>query len=255
MTTTNFVTPDRFLNKTIIITGAGAGIGRATAERVLAEGGTVVAADLSSERLDDLAQSMNTERLRTVVADVTVQSDIDQVAARADGRIDGLVNSAGIVDGFFTIAEIPDEAWERMLAVNLTSVVRMTRAVMPAMLAQSSGSIVNLSSVAGIRGNAAGVAYTSTKWAVVGLTKNTAFMYEKEGIRSNAVAPGATATSIVANMESEHAASKLQPLLAALDFPLASAAEIANAITWLLSDESSNVSGIVLSSDAGWAAQ
>jgi NAD(P)-dependent dehydrogenase (short-subunit alcohol dehydrogenase family) len=138
--------------------------------------------------------------------------------------------------------------------VNVTAIMRLTRAVLPRMIEAGGGAIVNVTSEAGLRGSAAGVAYTTSKHAVIGYTKNTAFMYAPKGIRVNAVAPGATATNIEAPWNSEWAQGRLGPLMQVIIPGVATAEQLAAAITWLASDDSANVTGVVLPSDGGWSA-
>lgn len=178
----------RFSGCTVIVTGAGAGIGRATAERLAAEEGRVIAVDVSSERLTGLTDEVEGD-IVTVAADITEPQGIDAILAAAGARIDGLANVAGIMDGFEPTAEIADSTWERVLAVNLTGMMTLTRAVLPTMLARGRGSIVNVGSEAGQRGSAAGTPYTTSKHAVNGFTVSTAFFYTPKGVRCNAVAP------------------------------------------------------------------
>ena len=132
--------------------------------------------------------------------------------------------------------------------------MRLTRAVLPLMLDAGHGSIVNVSSEAGLRGSAAGTAYTTSKHAVNGFTKSTAFFYTPKGVRCNAVAPGAVATNIEAPFKSAWAGERLGPFLQTTVPPVARAEQLAAAITWFLSDDSANVSGAILVDDGGWAA-
>ena len=245
---------DRFDGQTVIVTGAGSGIGRATTSRLLTEGARVIASDISAERLTELTTEFETDHLTAIPGDISQQDVVDRIVAAANGRIDGLANVAGIMDGFLPSAEIDDATWERVMNVNVTATMRLTRAVLPLMLAAKSGSIVNVSSEAGLRGSAAGTAYTTSKHAVIGFTKSTAFFYTPSGIRCNAVAPGAVATNIEAPFKSLFAGERLGPFLQTTVPPVATAEELAAAITWLLSSDANNVSGAVLASDGGWAA-
>lgn len=243
-------TADRFTGKTVIVTGAGSGIGRATALRLAAEGASVVAVDVNQESLDKLAAEIE---VRTVAGDLTDAAVIARVVAAADGRIDGLANVAGIMDGFLPAGEVDDATWERVMGVNVTAPLRLIRAVLPVMTAAGSGSIVNVSSEAGLRGSAAGAAYTTSKHAVIGLTRSVAVVYGKDGIRSNAVAPGGVATNIEAAPKSQFGFERLSPYFANAA-ATAQPEQLAAAITWLLSDDASNTNGVVLASDGGWNA-
>jgi NAD(P)-dependent dehydrogenase (short-subunit alcohol dehydrogenase family) len=138
--------------------------------------------------------------------------------------------------------------------VNLTATMRATRAVLPVMLAAGCGSIVNVSSEAGFRASASGVAYAASKAAVNSLTRSTALFYRPQGIRCNAVAPGPVATAIEAPWRSTLAGQILGPIMQATIPPIAQPEELAAAITWLCSDDASNVNGVILACDGGWSA-
>lgn len=247
-------TNGRFAGKTVIVTGAGSGIGQATALRIAREGGKVIAADISSERLETLVAENANLDLVTVAGDISSEETIAQVVDAAEGKVDALANIAGIMDRFQPIHEVDDATWDRVFTVNVTSIMRLSRAVVPLMLEAGTGSVVNISSEAGLRGSAAGAAYTASKHAVIGITKNSAVMYGKKGLRFNAVAPGATITNIEAPMDSALAIEVLGPLMGVNIPAPASAAQLAASITFLLSDDGSNINGQVLASDGGWSA-
>ncbi|MWB99456.1 SDR family NAD(P)-dependent oxidoreductase [Agromyces seonyuensis] len=249
------ITAGRFAGKTVIVTGAAGGIGAATASRVAREGGRVIAVDISAERLEAFAASIPGAEIVAVAGDLTKQETVDAVVAAAGEKIDALANVAGINDDFSPIHETTDAMWDRVLGVNLTGVFKLTRAVVPAMLAAGTGSIVNIASEAGLRGNASGNAYTTSKHAVVGLTKSAAFMYAQQGIRVNAVAPGGVATGIPFPPNvSEVGSARLHPFQSAIP-SLATAEQLAASITFLLSDDGVNLNGVVLPSDGGWSVQ
>ena len=246
------ITPGRFDGKTVIVTGAGSGIGRAVASRVALEGGRVIAVDIAQERLADLAAAL--PQVVTVAGDITKPESVEAIVAAADGRIDGLANVAGIMDDMTPLHEVTDAVWERVFAVNVDGMFRLTRAVLPLMLEAGRGSIVNVASEAALRGSAAGLAYTASKHAVVGMTKSSAFMYAGKGIRVNAVAPGPVATNIQATFASELGQQRIGDLLTTIP-PVAESAQLAASITFLLSDDGTNVSGAILPSDGAWSAQ
>ena len=247
-------TENRFAGRTAVVTGGGSGIGRATALRLAREGARVVVSDISKERLDALVLEFPDLPLVAVAGDIAGEDHVLELVAAANGRIDVLVNNVGIMDGFLPPAELDDATWERVLAVNLTATMRMTRAVLPLMLAAGTGSIVNVSSEAGFRASASGVAYAASKAAVNSLTRSTALFYQEQGIRCNAVAPGPVATNIEAPWRSELAGHVLAPIMQATVPPVARPDEEAAAITWLASDDASNVNGVILACDGGWSA-
>lgn len=250
-TETERIVPGRFDGQTVIVTGAASGIGRATASRIVREGGRVIAVDITGDKLKELAS----DSFIPVEADITKPGDVERIVAAAGDRIDGLANVAGVVDDFSPIHETADKIWDRVFSVNVDGVFRLTRAVVPVMLAAGRGAIVNVASEAALRGNAAGVAYTASKHAVVGITKSTAFMYGAQGIRTNAVAPGGVATGMAQPPNSSaFGQGRTGPFLRLIP-PVALPEHLAASITFLLSDDGVNLNGVILPSDGGWSVQ
>lgn len=246
----------RHAGRIAVVTGAGSGIGRATVLELLEEGATVIGADKSDAGFEDLraAAGAAAERLETRIVDVTSSDDVTRLVADRD-RIDILVNNAGVMDHFLPIGEVDDATWDTVLAVNLTSVMRLIRAVLPAMERHGGGAIVTVASKGALSAGASGVAYTASKHGVIGVVKHTAWFYAPRGIRSNAVCPGAVATGIgsTAVPGSEWAIARAQPAMATMG-DIAEPASIAGVISWLACDEAAKVNGAVVTADGGWDA-
>lgn len=243
------VSPERFAGQTVIVTGAASGIGRAVASRVAREGGRVIAVDISSDRLVALVEELGDHDVRPVAGDITTEDGITAIIDAADGRIDALANVAGLLDDFAPLHEVSDSVLERVFNVNVFGVIRLTRAVLPLMIEAGRGSIVNIASEAALRGSAAGLVYTASKNAVVGITKSTAFMYEPYGIRTNSVAPGGTLTGMRPVNTNDFGHKRVMSQVA--DVPIAVPEALAASITFLLSDDSVNINGAILPSDGG----
>jgi NAD(P)-dependent dehydrogenase (short-subunit alcohol dehydrogenase family) len=249
----------RHQGKTAIVTGAGSGIGRATVLRLAQEGARVVALDVNQKGLDASQAELETKGLKAdfLRADVTSQDDIQRVVEAAGDQIDILANVAGVMDHFIPLGELDDDTWDRVIAVNLTGVMRLTRAVLPLMQAAGGGAIVTVASKSSQSAGAAGVAYTSSKHGVAGLVKHVAYFYGPEGIRSNAVLPGAvdprqSGIGATADPRSTWAVQRAQLSWATMGAP-AQPDQIAAAVSWLASDEASNINGALITSDGGWS--
>ncbi|MCA1306857.1 SDR family oxidoreductase [Microbacterium esteraromaticum] len=252
---TERITPARFAGKTVIVTGAASGIGRATAARIAREGGRVIASDIAADKLDALKDELSDADITVIAGDLTTQPAIDAVAAAAGDRIDGLANVAGINDDFSPAGETSDATWDRVIAINLTAPFKLMRAVLPLMEQAGRGAILNVSSEAGLRGNASGNAYTASKHGIIGVTRSAAVMYGPKGIRVNSVAPGGVATGIpMPPHMSEYGSARLAPFQQAIP-SVATAEQLAASITFLLSDDAVNINGAVLTSDGGWSVQ
>src|SRR4051794_6610959 len=185
----------RLQDRVAIITGAGSGMGLAMTRRFVEEGARVVGGDIADDHLAVLGTIPGVTPARV---DVTAQADIDRLVATAEGlgRLDIVVNNAGIVDRFLPAGEVTDEVWERVLAVNLNGPLRLSRAALPAMLRAGKGVIVNIASVGGVAGARAGAAYVASKHGLIGLTLNIAATYGADGVRCVAIAPGGVNTGI-----------------------------------------------------------
>jgi len=248
----------RHQGKTALVTGAGSGIGQATLLRLATEGAIVTGCDIHANSLDATRLLLEKQKLTAelMVADVTRQDDVDQLVTSLNGQLNILANVAGIMDHFVPLGELQDDLWNRVIDVNLNGVMRLTRAVLPLMEKAGKGAIVTVSSEAALGAGAAGVSYTVSKNAVIGLVKHVAYFYGPKGIRSNCVIPGPVATGIGASAspESSWAMERASLKFATMQPTPAQPDEIATLISWLASDEASNVNGALVTADGGWAA-
>lgn len=242
--------------KIAIVTGAGNGIGRATVLRLLKEGATVIGCDMNAAALEEtrtLLAEMDLEA-ELVQADITSQADVDALVARAE-TVDILANVAGIMDHFLPLTELDDATWDRVIGVNLTGAMRLTRAVLPLMEKAGSGAVVTVASEASLGAGASGVAYAASKHGVIGLVRHVAFFYGPKGVRSNAVLPGPVATNIAetAMPQSQWAIERAAMKMATMPATPAEPDDIAALISWLACAEASNVNGAIVTSDGGWS--
>jgi NAD(P)-dependent dehydrogenase (short-subunit alcohol dehydrogenase family) len=247
-------------DKVIVVTGAAGGIGKAATERFLEHGAKIVAADRSQqihEALDDLVRSG--APIVTCETDIANEAQVEamvKLAVSTFGRLDGSFNNAGVDQSPALIVDIAIEDWERVVMVNLTGTFLCMKHQIPAMLATGGGSIVNTSSVLGVIAIARNAAYTASKHGVVGLTRAAAIEYSAMGIRANALLPGAVETAMFAEgMKNPAMAAQLELIKAA--HPIARMAqprEMADTAAWLLSDQSSFITGVALPADGGYTA-
>ena len=248
----------RHTGSVALVTGAGSGIGRATALRLAQEGATVVGCDVDEAGLDGTRRALEdagrTAELRR--ADITRQDDVDRLVAGAGPRVDVLANVAGIMDHFIPVDAMDDETWDRVLAVNLTGAMRLSRAVLPLMLRNGGGAVVTVASEASLHAGAAGAAYATSKHGLIGLVRSMAFYYAPNRVRSNAVLPGPVATGIGATSTPAvpWAMERARVALAAMPPEPAQPDQIASVISWLACDEASDVNGALVTADGGWAA-
>ncbi|WP_410770950.1 SDR family oxidoreductase [Fontibacillus sp. BL9] len=247
-------------NQVAVVTGAASGMGKQIALLFAKEGAKVAVSDLNLEGAQATVEEIKSQggTAFAIKTNVAVEEDIQNLidtTVQNFGTVDILVNNAGIMDGMEPAGEINDDKWERVFAINTTSVMRSTRKVLPIFLEKKKGVIVNVASAGGLNGARAGAAYTASKHAVVGFTKNTGYMYATEGIRCNAIAPGGVETNIGASMQgtSQFGFGK-QQLGMAINPRVGKPEEIAKVALFLASDDSGFVNGTVITADAGWTA-
>lgn len=253
----------RFEGKSVVVTGASSGMGRQIAYDFAKEGATVVAVARRQERLAELAAQVETDglpgKILPFVGDVSSRETNDAMidfAVEQTGKLDVLVNNAGIMDGFEPIGDISDERWEKVFAVNVNGPMYAMRKAVQIMLGQESrGNIVNVASIGGTNGARAGAAYTASKHALVGMTENTGYMYAHEGIRCNAICPGGVKTEIAGSMMADAGINQfgMGRAMAGLDGEIRQAEpeELAAAVLFAASDEASFMTGACVKVDGG----
>ncbi len=250
----------RLNDKVVILTGASSGIGETTALVLAREGARIVTVARRLEKLEELrdkAKDLGGE-IFPFAGDVSKDDDIkNAVKAAVDkyGRVDILINNAGILDRFLSADNMEDEVWDQVLAVNLTGPMKLIREVIPHMLKQESGNIINISSVGGLFGAKGGLAYVTSKHGILGMTKHIGSMFGSQGIRCNAIAPGSVQTNIGQGSGNPNMAVLNKVLKSAEILPvIGQPTDIANAILFLASDESSFVNAATIVVDGGWTA-
>ena len=245
-----------YTSKVAFVTGAGSGIGRATALAFAREGASVTVADVSEQGSQETARLIEEQggRALAVKCDVTrteeVKSALDKTI-EAFGRLDFAFNNAGVEQKNAALAEIEEDEWGRIVNVNLRGVFLCMKYEIPLMLKQGGGAIVNTSSGAGVIGIKGGAAYAGSKHGVIGLTKSAALDYAAQNIRINAVAPGYIATPMMDRFTGGTAEGREKVVS---EEPIGRAGrpeEIADAVLWLCSDAASFVVGHALVADGG----
>ncbi len=247
-------------NKSVVVTGASSGMGKAIVELFAAEGANIVAVARRKDRLEEVAASLKDApgRVLPFVGDISSEEAICgaiDFAVKEFGKLDILINNAGVMDDMSPIGDVKNEKIEQVFSVNVFGPMYAMRKAVQVFLEQGEGgNIINVASLGAMR-TIAGAVYGASKAAIISLTKNTAYMYMPQGIRCNAIAPGGIATEISTSMGQPNMAGygRIQSLLAAAPAP-GSAQQIASAALFLASDDSSYVNGDVLLVDGGWAA-
>jgi NAD(P)-dependent dehydrogenase (short-subunit alcohol dehydrogenase family) len=257
---------NRFVDRTVAVTGAASGIGRATAIRFAREGAAVAVVDRNHEGADDVAGEIAQHHgsARAYGCDIARSAEVTATAgaiARDLGPIDVLANVAGVGDpgGLRGIEELDDAGWELVMAVNVNGAFYWCRVALPSMAARGKGAVVTVSSLAGRSKSATGgLAYTTSKAALLGMTRHLAFDYGPRGVRVNAICPGGVDTPMLraGTASARRSEQEAQAGIAAYTYfmpikRLSTADEQAAAIAFLASDDASYINGVSLDVNGG----
>lgn len=247
----------RFEGKSVVVTGASSGMGRKIALDFAKEGATVIAVARRKERLEELQNEAAdlAGRILPYPGDVSSQEVNDGMidfAVSECGKLDVLVNNAGIMDEFFPIGDLTNKLWEKVMNVNLNGPMFAMRKAVQVMCGQENGgNIVNVASIGGVRGCRAGAAYTASKHALVGMTKNTAYMYAGK-VRCNVICPGGVETEVM-NSQTNISQAGIGRVMAGLDssIPQGQPEDISSAVLFAASDDAKFMTGAVMVVDGG----
>jgi NAD(P)-dependent dehydrogenase (short-subunit alcohol dehydrogenase family) len=250
---------ERLKGKVIIVTGGGSGLGRAAARAFSQEGADVVVADINEVAAVETAKAITSAGGRAIVIETDV-SKADQVedlvreTVRRFGKLNCAFNNAGIEGGAFLTGEYPEEEWDRVISINQKGVMLCMKHEIEQMLVDGGGTILNTSSGAGIRGLAYQSAYSTSKHAIIGLTRTAAVEYAKKGVRINAICPGFIDTGLtkIVLTKKPHLEEKYKKLVPMGRFGREE--EVAETAVWLLSDASSFITGQAIVIDGGASA-
>lgn len=238
-------------DKIAIVTGGASGIGRATVEKFVEEGATVVIADMDDDRGTTLAEELDCEFVRTDVTEYAQVESLVETTVEQYGRLDVMVNNAG-VGSETSIEEMELEEWERVVDVDLDGVMYGMKAALPH-LDESDGCIVNTASIYGLVGGKGAASYSAAKGGVVNLTQQVAIDYAEEGVRVNSVCPGFVETAMTEDLLKSERFYHFLEQNTPMDRP-ASPDEIAPVIAFLASDDASYMTGANVPVDGGWTA-
>ncbi len=249
-----------FKNKIILITGAASGIGRETAIAFAEKKASVCISDVDADKLKETEELIRKKggTVLSVAADISYEQEVKkliEITVHEFGSLDGACNNAGVSGELQSTAEYPVKEWDRVININLRGQWLCMKYQIPEMLKKGAGSIVNVASILGLVGFANAPAYVAAKHGLIGLTKTAAIEYSSKGIRVNAIAPAFIETpmleraGITTDTAMKTLVTKLHPI-----GRLGNSREVANAITWLTSDEASFITGQTLLVDGGYTA-
>lgn len=243
-------------NRVAIVTGASSGMGKEIAKLFAQEGASVVAIARHKEKLQGAIDEITAKggKAIAVAGDVSKEEDIQNVvkaAVEKYGRLDIVINNAGLMDKMAPVGDMDDETWFEIINVNLTGPMRLFRAAIPIFLKQGKGVFVTTASIGGLFGCRAGTAYTASKHGVIGLAKNVGYMYAKKGIRSNIIAPGGVNTDITKGLRMNPEGAALCMGGMATNPRIGEPPEIARVALFLASDDSSFVNAATIVADSG----
>lgn len=261
-----------FKNRLALVSGAGSGLGRAIAEALAARGAVVGAIDIDEAAARDTAKRIakRGERASAYCADMSKSAEVDAAvtaAVRQHGALEIMVNNAGVLDGYFSVDEMDESLWRRVIDIDLTGTFLGSKRALAEMLPRGRGRIINMASVAGLNGTGGGAAYIAAKHGVVGLTRQMAVAYAARGVTVNCVCPGAIPTGLrehsqqilgpgVPDMSGRGVAVNDEQVRALIPAGRRGAVEdVASAVCYLASDEAGYVTGHSLVVDGGWRAK
>ncbi|PSK50428.1 Levodione reductase [Elsinoe australis] len=249
-----------FSGKTAIVTGGCGGLGAAITTAFLDAGANVVAVDINADLIKSFGEANNKSTLLTHQADISDEAALNKLFSEAIskfGQVDILINNAGIMDRFEPVGELDKSYWDRVLNVNLTAPYMTSKRLANHVQEKGhKGAIVNVSSLAGTTGWAAGAAYTASKWGLIGLTKNIAAFYADKNVRCNAIMPGPMQTGIANHFAEGYsqAGMAMQQKKSAAMGPPSELADVAALILYLSGDSAKTISGSCVPIDSAWGA-
>ena len=234
-------------------------MGKAIALLFANKGANVVVSDIKGDRVNDVVKEISSKggKATGTIINVAKEDDVKRMidtATHTYGALDILVNNAGIMDDFTPVGDVSNDLWNKVMGVNLNGPFYACRLAVPLMLAKGKGVIINISSIGGLNGARAGAAYTSSKHALVGLTKNIGFMYGTKGIRCNGIAPGGISTNIMEGAKPNAFGYERMSTAMGSNIRMGEPAEIADLALYLASDKSSFINGAIIVADGGWTA-